>query len=163
LSHEKIDAALLPYATAIRLATTRRALLRLSDYAAWQEGVVFATARMIATKRGLIERFMRGYQRGTTDYQLNFLSYDDGGDFIPGPSFDKELALIAHEIRLAPDLLAATKTYCEQRANLDAADIAKQVKFWQDQGRLDTHVAASDLLDLSFIGEAAAPPEAKSR
>jgi len=36
------------------------------------------------------------------------------------------------------------------------ADIEKQVKFWQDQGRLDRRIAAADLLDLSFIGEEAA-------
>ena len=49
--------------------------------------------------------------------------------------------------------LAITKTYCDRRANLDVTDISKQVHFWQDQGRLDKHIVAADLLDLSFIGE----------
>jgi hypothetical protein len=46
----------------------------------WQQGVVFASAQTIATNRTLLESFMRAYQRGTAEYALNFLSYDDGGD-----------------------------------------------------------------------------------
>jgi len=55
-------------------------------------------------------------------------------------------------------MLAITKTYCDRRANLDEADIKKQVQFWQDQGRLDKNIAAADLLDLSFIGEETVAP-----
>jgi len=51
--------------------------------------------------------------------------------------------------------LAVTKTYCDRRANLDVADIEKQVRFWQDRARLSTSIAAADLLDLSFIGDEA--------
>ena len=46
----------------------------------------------------------------------------------------------------------------DRRANLDVADIEKQVRFWQDQGRLSTSIAAADLLDLAFIGEEAVTP-----
>ena len=56
-------------------------------------------------------------------------------------------------------MLAVTKTYCDRRANLDVADIEKQVRFWQDQGRLSKSIAAADLLDLSFIGEEAVTPQ----
>jgi hypothetical protein len=41
------------------------------------------------------------------------------------------------------------------------ADIKKQVKFWQDQGRLDNSVAAADLLDPSFIGEEIVTPQSR--
>jgi hypothetical protein len=83
LSRGDVDAAVLPFATALHSASRREPLLPLSDFAQWQQGVVFTTAKNIATRRNLIDRFMRAYQRGTADYQLNFLSYDDGGDFIP--------------------------------------------------------------------------------
>ena len=158
LSRDDIDAALLPFATALQSASGRNPLLPLSDFAQWQQGVVFTTAENIATKRNLVERFMRAYQRGTADYQLNFLSYDDGGDFIPGPYYDRYLDLISRQVQMSPAVLAVTKTYCDRRANLDVADIKKQVQFWQDQGRLDKRIAAADLLDLSFIGEEAIAP-----
>jgi NitT/TauT family transport system substrate-binding protein len=153
LSRGDIDAAILPFATALHAARNGRSLLRLSDFAEWQQGVVFTSARKIATDRILMERFMRAYQRGTAEYALNFLSYDDGGDFIPGPHYDRYLDLIARQVNILPATLARTKTYCDRRANLDVTDIGKQVQFWQSRGRVDKSVVAGDLLDLSFIGE----------
>ena len=153
LSRDDVDAVVLPFATALQSASKGRRLLPLSDLTQWQQGVIFTSAKNIAANRVLIERFMRAYQRGTADYQLNFLHYDDGGDFIPGPNYDRYLDAISREVEIPPAMLAITKSYCDRRANLDVADIAKQVHFWQDQSRLDKHIVAADLLDLSFIGE----------
>jgi len=159
LARGDIDAALLPFAVAIQAAHAGDTLLRLSDFTLWQQGVVFTSAGNIAGRRNLVERFMRAYQRGTADYQLNFLHYDDGGDFIPGPRYDRYVDVIARQAHVDAATLARTKTYCDRRANLDVADIQKQVKFWQDRGRLDRHLAAADLLDLSFIGEESPGPQ----
>jgi len=163
LSRGDIDAALLSFATALHSASGGLPLLPLSSFAQWQQGVVFTTANNIAEKRSLIERFVRAYQRGTAEYQLNFLSYDDGGDFIPGPHYEKYLDLIARQVKIPSDVLAITKTYCDRRANLDVADINKQVQFWQDRGRLDKGAVAADLVDLSFIGEEAVAPQSSRR
>jgi NitT/TauT family transport system substrate-binding protein len=157
LSRGDLDAALLPFPVALQSAKKGYSLLRLSDFAQWQEGVVFARAETIAARRELVERFMRAYQRGTAAYQLNFLNYDDGGDFIPGPDHVRYLDAIARQVRMSTDFVTRTKTYCDRRGNVDVADIQKQVQFWQGQGRLDKGLAAADLLDLSFIGEEPAP------
>jgi NitT/TauT family transport system substrate-binding protein len=159
LSRGDIDAALLPFATAIQSAGRGEVLLRLSDLTVWQQAVVFTAAGNITARRALVGQFMRAYQRGAADYQLNFLHYDDAGDFIPGPRYDRYLDLIARQAHTSADVLARTKTYCDRRANLDVGDIEKQVKFWQDQGRLDKRIAAADLLDLSFIGEEVIAPQ----
>jgi ABC-type nitrate/sulfonate/bicarbonate transport system substrate-binding protein len=161
LSRGDIDAALLPYATALQAAGKGESLLRLSDFAQWQQGVVFTTAANIAKRRSLVERFIRGYQRGTAAYQLNFLQYDDAGHFIPGPDYGRYLHLVARRVQMSPEMLALTKTNCDRRANLDVEDIETQVRFWQDRGQLDKRIATADLLDLSFIGEEtiAAQPE----
>jgi NitT/TauT family transport system substrate-binding protein len=153
LSRGSIDAALLPFPIALQSTTERRSLLRLSDFVQWQEGVVFATGKTISTKRELIERFMRAYQRGTMDYQLNFLNYDDGGDFIPGPNYERYLGAFSRQLGISAATLAQTKTYCDRRANLNVADITRQVEFWKEEGRLEKETAAPDVLDLSFIGE----------
>jgi NitT/TauT family transport system substrate-binding protein len=153
LSRSEIDAALLPYPAALPLAKKGRSLLRLSDFAQWQQGVVFTTAENISRQRPLIEGFMRAYQHGTSDYALNFLNYDDGGDFIPGSHYDRYLDLVARRLKISRDTLAQTKTYNDRRANLDVTDVEKQVQFWKDRSRLDKGVVADDLLDLSFIGE----------
>jgi NitT/TauT family transport system substrate-binding protein len=161
LSRQEIDAALLPYPAALHSATRQNSLLPLSNFAQWQQGVVFTTAKDIATKHDLVERFVRAYQHGTADYALNFLQYDDGGDFIPGPRYATYLELIARQAHVSPQVLAMTKTYCDRRANLDSADIGGQVQFWESRGRLDKRIVAADLIDLSFIGSenaAAAQP-----
>jgi NitT/TauT family transport system substrate-binding protein len=158
LSRGEIDAAVLPYPTALALANKGRSLLRLSDFAQWQQGVIFVTAGNIAKRRALIEAFMRAYQHGTADYALNFLNYDDGGDFIPGAHYDGYLDLVARWLKISPDTLARTKTYNDRRANLDVADIEKQVEFWKDRDKLSKTVLADDLLDLSFVGEESAAP-----
>jgi NitT/TauT family transport system substrate-binding protein len=128
LSRGDIEAAILPFPAALHAARNGRSLLRLSDFAEWQQGVVFTTAQTIATDRALMERFMRAYQRGTAEYALNFLSYDDGGDFIPGAHYDRYLDLIARQAIISSATLARTKTYCDRRANLDVADIERQVQ-----------------------------------
>lgn len=153
LRQGSVDAVLLSYAEAARLAHPDEAILRLSDFAQWQQGVVFAAGSTIAQRHDLVARFMRGYQRGTAEYQLDFQHYDDGGDFIPGPHYAEELALVAHQIGMAPALLAATKRYCDRRGNPDADDLGRQIRFWQERGKLDRKIAPADLLDLSFIGE----------
>lgn len=153
LARGTIDAALLSYPDAMRLGRPGESLLRLSDFVQWQQGVVFTDARTIAQRRVLVERFVRGYQRGTSAYKSDFLEYDDGGDFIPGPGYVRELEQVAHEVRLMPALLAVTKTYCDRRANLDVPDIERQVQYWKDRGQLDPQLSPTDLIDASFIGE----------
>jgi ABC-type nitrate/sulfonate/bicarbonate transport system substrate-binding protein len=153
LSRHRVDAALLPLRVAVPYTTEGRALFRLSDYSQWQEGVVFATADAINAKRDLLQRFIQAYQHGTSDYQLNFLNYDDGGDFIPGPEYTRYLDFIAQQDHVTPQALAATKTYCDRRANLDAADMEHQVLFWKERGQLSDAIKPADLWDLTFIGE----------
>lgn len=153
LARGDVDAVLLAFAAALASQKRGDLLLRLSDFAQWQQGVVIATEKTIASRRPLVEQFVRAYQRGTAAYQLNFLNYDDGGDFIPGPDHARYLDAIARQVRVSAALLSKTTTYCDRRANVDASDIQAQVRFWQGQGRLDTRLDAAQFLDLSFIGE----------
>jgi NitT/TauT family transport system substrate-binding protein len=163
LAHRDVQAVILPFTTALQAAGKGRSLLRLSDFAQWQQGVVFTGLQTIAANRTLVASFMRAYQRGAAEYALNFLGYDDGGDFIPGPHYDHYLSSIARQMHISSDTLAKTKTYCDRRANLDVADIEKQVQFWQGRGRIDKGIVAADLLDLSFIGEDLANAHASMR
>jgi NitT/TauT family transport system substrate-binding protein len=159
LDRGDIDAALLPLRPALQGLRRGGALLRLSDLAVSEQRVVFTSAATIAARRPLVEKFMHAYQRGAAEYHLNFLQYDDGGDFIPGPNYPRYAELIAREARVAPRELSSATTYCDRRANLDAADLDRQLKFWKDHGKLDRRVAAAELLDLSLIGEEAGPSQ----
>jgi NitT/TauT family transport system substrate-binding protein len=134
------DAALLSYPAALQ--SKGGSLLRLSDLAQWQQSVVFAGK---AADPALIESFLKGYRQGATDYSSNFLMYDDGGDFIPGPNHPALLQAIARESHVKPEILSVTKAYCDPHANLDVEDIGRQIKFWQSLGKLDPKVTAASL------------------
>jgi NitT/TauT family transport system substrate-binding protein len=155
LSKGGVDVAILPNAMAqqFQAAGKDSFIIRLSDFVQRQQGVLFATAQAIKADRPLIEKFIRAYRHGATDYDVAFLERDDGGDTIPGPHHDDYLALIARQTGSAPDRLAQSLPYCDRLARLDVADIGNQLKFWQGEGMVDKKVEAAELLDLSFIGE----------
>jgi NitT/TauT family transport system substrate-binding protein len=155
LSRGEVDAAALPFSTVLKLhdAGKRGGVIRLSDLAQRQRGVVFARAEAIEADRSRIEKFMRAYRRGVAEYDLTFQQRGDEGDVLPGPRFAEYLRLIAQRTKLSPDLLKYALVYCDHLARLDLTDIDRQLAFWQSQGMVDKRVAAADLLDLGFIGE----------
>jgi NitT/TauT family transport system substrate-binding protein len=163
LSRGEVDAAMLPFITALKLRDAGKgaAILRISDLAQRQQGVIFARAQTIAANRPLVEKFVRAYRRGVVEYDMTFQQRGDEGDVLPGAHFDDYLALIARQAKQPPELLKYALPYCDRLARLDLTDIERQLAFWQSQGMVDKRVAAADLLDLSFIGEhIRLPPEA---
>jgi NitT/TauT family transport system substrate-binding protein len=163
LSHGEVDAAALPFITALKLRDAGRgaAVLRISDLAQRQQGVVFARAQTIQANRPLVERFVRAYRRGVAEYDVTFQQRSDEGDVLPGPHFDDYLSLLARQAKQPPELLKYALPYCDRLARLDVTDIERQLAFWQREGMVDKRIAAADLLDLSFIGEhIRLPPEA---
>jgi NitT/TauT family transport system substrate-binding protein len=151
LKRKRIDAALISYGLALESRRAGGVVLRLSNLVQWQQSAVFASANVLAGRRSLIERFLRAYRRGADGYHSNFLQYDDGGDFIPGPRHEEYLRFIARQTGLAPEVVEATKAYCDPRAAIDTADIARQISFWQAQGKLESTATAGKLID-STIG-----------
>jgi ABC-type nitrate/sulfonate/bicarbonate transport system substrate-binding protein len=139
LGKGEADAALLPYPAALQ--SKGGAVLRLSDLAQWQQSAVFVGKADPA----LVEAFLTAYRQGATDYSTNFLMYDDGGEFIPGPNHPALLQAIARESHVKPEILSVTKAYCDPHANLDIEDIGRQIKFWQSLGKLDPKVTAASL------------------
>jgi len=155
-----VDAVILPYRDATRAANKGEALLRLSDFAVWEETAVFTSGDTIRTQHRLLERFMEAYQRGTAEYAANFLESDDGGDQIPGPRYSRYMELLARETHIEPAMLAADRRYVDRRGRLDAEELARQVKFWQQEGWLPRGATASDLMDVSFSDGASSPTPA---
>jgi NitT/TauT family transport system substrate-binding protein len=154
LSRGEVDAAALPFATALQLYSSGKGafIIRLSDLTERQQGVVFTRAQTIEANRSKVEKFVRAYQRGVAEYDLTFQQRDDEGTVLPGPHFRDYLMLIAGQARLPPELLQYALPYCDHLARLDVTDIDNQLKFWQGEGMADKGIASADILDLSFIG-----------
>ena len=103
LSRGEVDAATLPFITALKLRDAGKgaAILRISDLAQRQQGVIFARAQTIEANRPLVEKFVRAYRRGVAEYDMTFQQRGDEGDVLPGPHFDDYLALIARQAKAA--------------------------------------------------------------
>lgn len=155
LARGEVDAAALPFTTVLKLHDAGKGggVIRLSDLAQRQRGVVFVRAEAIEADRSRVEKFVRAYRRGVAEYDLTFQQRGDEGDVLPGPRFVEYLHLIAQRTKLSPDLLKYALAYCDHLARLDLTDIDRQLAFWQSQGMVDKRVAAADVLDPSFIGE----------
>jgi NitT/TauT family transport system substrate-binding protein len=153
LSRGEVDAAALPFAVALQLYLTGKGafIIRLSDFAERQQGVVFMRAQTIEADRPKVESFIRAYQRAVAEYDLTFQQRDDEGTVLPGPHFWDYLTLIARQAELSPELLQYSLPYCDHLARLDVTDIENQVEFWQSAGVADKGITGSNLLDLSFI------------
>lgn len=152
LADGSVDAVAVPFATAFELRAEGKApaVIRLSDYAQTQQGVVFTRAETIRTKRAEVEAFMRGYIAAVADYDLTFQQRDDDGGVLPGAHFEDDLIAMARQAGISPVLLAYALPYCDHLARLDVDDLGRQLRFWQQAGLVPADVALDAVMDLSL-------------
>ena len=155
LSEGSVDAVSVPFATALerRGADRSLAVIRLSDAAQAQGGVIVTRAETIRTRRAEVEAFMRAYRAAVADYDLTFQQRDDDGGVLPGAHFSAYLAAMARQAGLAPTLLAYALPYCDHLARLDVDDLDRQLRFWQQAGVVPADVTLGAIVDLSFNPE----------
>lgn len=155
LADGSVDAVAVPFATAYEQHGEGRgaAVIRLSDYAEAQGGVVFTRADTIGTRRAEVETFLRAYRAAVADYDLTFQQRDDDGGVLPGAHFQNYLAAMAGQAGIPPALLAHALPYCDHLARLDVADLERQWRFWQHAGLLPADAALGSVVDLSLNPE----------
>jgi len=152
LADGSVDAVAVPFATALELRREGKgaAVIRLSDYAEAQEGVVFTRAETIRTKRAEVETFMHAYLAAVADYDLTFQQREDGGGVLPGAHFQDYLTAIAGQAGIPRALLAYALPYCDHLARLNVDDLGRQLLFWQYAGLVPADVTLSAVVDLSL-------------
>jgi NitT/TauT family transport system substrate-binding protein len=152
LADGSVDAVAVPFTTAFERYRADRgaALIRLSDYAQAQQGVIFTRAETIRTKRSETDAFLRAYQAAVADYDLTFQQRDDDGGVLPGAHFRAYLTAMARQAGIAPALLAYGLPYCDHLARLEVDDLDRQLRFWQRAGLVPAEVTLSTIVDLSL-------------
>jgi NitT/TauT family transport system substrate-binding protein len=127
-----------------------------SDLDEYQFGALFASPKIIAGRRASVEKFVRAYQRGTTDFAV-LLRKDAAGKRVFDANAHALAALIAKHVYpseaadKAVGLVEASTFYVDPQARLDVSDIHEQVAWYKSQGLVDTAVDAKTFLDLSFV------------
>ncbi|MBV9136226.1 MAG: ABC transporter substrate-binding protein [Hyphomicrobiales bacterium] len=134
-----------------------KAIARYSDIDEYQFGGLFTTPKAIATRRPMLEKFVRAYQKGSQDYFSALLRRDDQGRRVFEEKSAEAAAQIAKYVypsepaAKAAMLVEASAFYVDPQARLDVADILKQIAWYKAQGLVAAEVDARASLDLSFV------------
>ncbi len=153
-----VDAAIMPAAYARELLVANQAKLVgwYSELDEQQLGALFVSAKMIATRRTVVEKFVRAYRRGAAAYADALLRKDRNSKRTSDTKSHEAATTIARYVY--PDrsdsgaaAVEASTYFIEPEARLDAADIERQIAWYKAQGLIDKNVAARDVVDPSFV------------
>lgn len=147
-----VDATLAPVTTTRALENdgAGKILGWVGDETPWQLGALFTSPKMAASRRPVVEKFIRAYQKGARDYHVAFNARDNGKD-VQGPGYDEAVQILSKTLEQPPALVRDGLPYVDPDARLDVGDVYNQVSFWQSQGLVDQAVDAKAILDLSFV------------
>jgi NitT/TauT family transport system substrate-binding protein len=154
----EVDAAIMPAAYVRELLSANRAKLVgwYSELDDLQFGALFVSTKMIATKRAVVEKFVKAYRRGVADYAAALLRKDIHSKRASDLQSHEAATKIARYVY--PDrgnggaaTVEANANFIEPQAQLDPADIERQVAWYKGRGLVDKNVNARDVLDPSFV------------
>ncbi len=155
----QVDAAILPPHIATPLAAHGdiHLIATLSDIGDYQYGALFTAPKLIGADRPLVERFVRAYRRGLTDYADALLRHSANGQRIDDATALRAAEQIgAYVYPSDPPAEAARKVidsavYCDPTGRIDSADIARQIAWYKQQKLVDAGVSADTVIDTSFV------------
>jgi NitT/TauT family transport system substrate-binding protein len=152
------DIAILPgpYARELLVAAPVQLIGWYSQLDQQQLGALFASAKAIETKRAVVEKFVRAYQRGATDY-WTMVRVDPYGKRIANAKTREVATIIARYVYPGQPIGSAAATvemgayYMDPQARLEFADIERQVEWYKAQGLIEQTVDAKEIVDESFL------------
>ena len=152
------DAAILPGTEARVLLTASQAKLVAwySELDETQLGALFASSKVIEARRATVEKFVRAYRRAAAEYASAFLHNDRFGKRVTNARTKELSGKIARYVFPGRPVETATAAVeagiynMDRDARLDAADIARQVAWYQAQNLVDKSVNARTIVDSSF-------------
>jgi NitT/TauT family transport system substrate-binding protein len=154
VAQQKVHAALLPspYAHELMVASQAQLLTWYSQVGALQLGALFASSKMLETRRGVAEKFVRAYRRGAADY-AGMVEIDRAGKRVLTVSTREIATIIARYAYPGEPLGRAAATVesaalpIEPGARIDLADLARQVEWYRGQKLIESTADAKDMVD----------------
>ncbi|MGB7257919.1 MAG: ABC transporter substrate-binding protein [Pseudolabrys sp.] len=155
----QIDAVIVPvlYARALLVAGQGRLVAWCSEFDESQLGALFASSKMISTRREVVEKFVHAYQRGAGDYSTALTRHDRYGKRVSDEKSRTAGTTIARYIYQGHPLGSAATTvetgayFIDPQARLDEADIERQIAWFKAQGLVEQSVDPHQVVDLSFL------------
>ncbi len=155
LSGGQVDATILPANNALKLQADGAGTIIgwVADHTPWQLGALFTSTRNVQGKRPMVERFVRAYQKGLTDYADAFLTKDAAGNRVFGAKAEAAFPILEKWVEPKPsyEVVKVSANFMDPQGRLLVKNIYDQVAWNQAQGLVDKTVNAKDFLDLSFV------------
>ena len=157
----EVDAAILPaqYAREVLTASQGRLIAWVSELDEPQMGALFASAATIEGRRATVEKFLRAYRRGATDYNMALMRRDKYTKRVMDATSQAAAASIARYVfpgktgKAAADAAEAVQAsafYMEPQARLDLGDIERQIDWHKAQNLIDRTVTVRNVVDSNF-------------
>ncbi|HMF26753.1 MAG TPA: ABC transporter substrate-binding protein [Pseudolabrys sp.] len=154
----QVDAAIVPalYARELLMANQGKLVGWYSDLDEQQLGALFVSAKMIRTRRDVIEKFVRAYRHGIADYSAALLRKDHHAKrLFDAKSRDAAMTIARYVYPNRTDDIATAievgAYFIEPNARLDLADIERQIAWYKARGLIDKNVDARNVVDQSFV------------
>lgn len=155
LAGGQVDATLLPANNALKLRDEGVAQIVgwVHEQTPWQLGALFTSTEHARKDRGLVERFVRAYQKGLADYSQAFLARDAEGKRVFGAEATALMPVMEKWIDPKPsfETVKVSANYMDPRGRLLVQNVYDQVAWYKKQGLVDAAVDAHALLDLSYV------------
>src|SRR5215510_8460527 len=154
----QVDAAILParYARELLAANNAKLVGWYSEVDEQQLGALFVSSKMIATRRPVVEKFVRAYRRGVADYTATLLRKDIHSKRTSDMKSHGAATTIARYVY--PDrgesgaaVVEASAYFIEPQAQLDLTDLERQSHGTRPAVGSNKNVTAREVVDLSFI------------
>jgi len=132
-----------------------RLIAWVGDLVPYQLTAMFARSGLLAGDADAVHRTVRAYQRGVADYRTAFLRRDAAGQPMQDESTDTAVADITHYVfegdAGAKAKILADVGWYDADAALDADDVARQVRWFGEQGLIREAADPASLIDLRFV------------
>lgn len=157
----EVDAAILPahYAREVLTGNQGRLIAWVSELDEPQMGALFASAAAIDGKRATVEKFLRAYRRGATDYNAALMRRDKYTKRVIDATSQAAAASIARYVypgktgKAAADAAEAVQAsafYMEPQARLDLGDLERQIDWHKAQNLIDRTVTTRNVVESNF-------------
>jgi NitT/TauT family transport system substrate-binding protein len=117
---------------------------------------IFTLSNVTRTRRDMLERFLRAYIKGSTEYDQAFQQ----GSKDPALETKREelLKIITEYSQLPKEQVMEAVSFIDPAARLDVDDVRTQIASWKGLGMVDAAVEADGMIDLSFLPKAEPKP-----
>jgi NitT/TauT family transport system substrate-binding protein len=156
VSAGKVDAAILPsnYARGLLTSNQAKLIAWFSDVDEPQLGALFVSSKLLKARRATVEKFLRAYRKGAAVYNVTLMRHDKYGKRVSNTRSHEaasEIARYVYPLRAGGSAIVEGDAYfLDPKAQIDMADLTRQVEWYKAQGLIDKKMDAREMVDLKI-------------